>query len=1051
MKAKFLALAALVLGLASCQTDMVDGVKVDANGEAPVTLQVGLPAETRAATDSGIGAIGNIDLANEFDIRYILEVYDGAGNLAKERMVNREGESTETSFSLRLVPGRTYKFVVWADFIPQDQVGEADYHYSTSNLSQIGLYGDQKLNDESRDAYTGFVVVNDFKSSSSVPLELTRPFAKLRVVTTDMNQLYSPLESATVAYTSKLYTQFNAIDAKVVETSLTDGINKTVVYENMSYVESGDKTLFADYIFGGEDDRVMFTLDVTDATDFEIPQVVFNTNIPVQRNYLTTIKGNVLTDANDITVTIDSRFEGNHDVNLVEIEDATTLAAALTANKENIYVILNNDIDLPISSLGQQTGGSGEYKLGGENTKNITIDLNGNKLNITTTYWSVLGAKNADALFTIKNGTMTSSQASGTWNSYDLCFANCNYNFENVTFDKAIALEAANKAYNLKNVSVTETHDYYAIWVSAKGQNITIDGLMIESAGRGIKIDEQYVNAPAKVTLNINNATFKTAKKAAIVVKSAAGAEINASNLNITEVAADNAFAVWVDENAAAYANLVTVNGAYVKVEGTQSAVVNNTNDLKSALDSNNVVVAVAAGEYTFPSTSVKAGQTIICEEGTVFTGTSSLNINGATVIGATFQSGSNNLVAYYSTINGTYKNCVFNGDLKFSKAGDTVVFENCVFNGPDYALHFDTAVANSHVILKGCEVNSEWRVAIGAAVSMFEAIDTKFNVDGFINLWGKAKFTNCAFNKPSYWICCMDTTEFTNCTCEDRALVADDIRIEETVITINGVTYEVVADGVMKVNGVYEISNAAGLTWFSDQLNNKQNTFAGKTVKVVNDIDMTGATYYGGSIASYPSYCFKGTFDGGEKEISNLTISVENDIHGAAALIPTLAGDGTTIKNVRLKDVNISSSHYAAGIWGYTTSDNCWISVTNCHVEGGTITGNICNGDNADKVGGIGGIFYTGTVSGCSVKDVTISGYRDTAGIVGWAADTRATIKNNTIENVTINVNNTTNYKNYTKRAQYDVNNYVGEGVGKANLEDNTGEATINWGSIAE
>ena len=177
----------------------------------------------------------------------------------------------------------------------------------------------------------------------------------------------------------------------------------------------------------------------------------------------------------------------------------------------------------------------------------------------------------------------------------------------------------------------------------------------------------------------------------------------------------------------------------------------------------------------------------------------------------------------------------------------------------------------------------------------------------------------------------------------------------------------------------------------------------------------------------------------------------MENDIHGAAALIPTLAGNSAKIKDVILKNVNISSSHYAAGIWGYTTSDDCWISVTNCHVEGGTITGNIYNGDNADKVGGIGGIFYSGTVSGCSVKDVTISGYRDTAGIVGWAADTRATIKNNTIENVTINVNNTTNYKNYTKRAQYDVNNYVGEGVGKAKLEDNTGEATINWGSIAE
>jgi len=276
-----------------------------------------------------------------------------------------------------------------------------------------------------------------------------------------------------------------------------------------------------------------------------------------------------------------------------------------------------------------------------------------------------------------------------------------------------------------------------------------------------------------------------------------------------------------------------------------------------------------------------------------------------------------------------------------------------------------------------------------------------------------------------------------------DKAGIYDVYDADGNLIVANGVA--------MNAEGEYLISKAAGLTWFSDQMNNKKNTFAGKTIKVVNDIDMAGVTYYGGSINSYPSYCFKGTFDGGEKVISNLTITVENDIYGAAALIPTLAGDGTTIQNVILRDVNISSSHYAGGIWGYTTSDNCWINVTNCHVEGGTITGNICNGDNADKVGGIGGIFYTGTVSGCSVKGVTITGYRDTAGIVGWADDSRANIKNNSIENVTINVNNATNYKNYTKRSEYDVNNYVGEGVGKAKLEGNTGEATINWGSIAE
>ena len=251
------------------------------------------------------------------------------------------------------------------------------------------------------------------------------------------------------------------------------------------------------------------------------------------------------------------------DVILVEkvvvAKTAEEFAAAITANDKQINIVLNNDLDVAISSLGTITGGSGEYKLGGVDTEAITIDLNGKKLNITTTYWSNLGAKNDNAVFTIKNGTMTSSQASGTWNSYDLCFANCNYNFEDVVFKKAIALEG--KAYNLKNVTIKESHDYYAMWITADGQNITVDNLTIESAGRGIKIDEQYRDTPAKVTLTVKNSKFTTAKKAAIMVKSAAGAQINVENLDITNVAADSVNAVWVDSDSAAYYDLVTVTG----------------------------------------------------------------------------------------------------------------------------------------------------------------------------------------------------------------------------------------------------------------------------------------------------------------------------------------------------------------------------------------------------------------------------------------------------------------------------------------------------------
>ncbi len=270
---------------------------------------------------------------------------------------------------------------------------------------------------------------------------------------------------------------------------------------------------------------------------------VANLNLPA--GFVASVEGNVIFVEQAVVATTAEEF-----------------AAAITANDKQINIVLNNDLDVAISSLGTITGGSGEYKLGGVDTEAITIDLNGNKLNITTTYWSNLGAKNDDAVFTIKNGTMTSSQATGTWNSYDLTFSNCDYIFEDVVFEKAIAFDNTGKSASLKDVIIEESHDYYAMWITADGQNITVDNLTIESAGRGIKIDEQYVSAPAKVTLNVNNATFKTAKKAAIVVKSVEGAEINWGTGNsIAEVAADSVNAVWVDSDSAVYYDLVTVTG----------------------------------------------------------------------------------------------------------------------------------------------------------------------------------------------------------------------------------------------------------------------------------------------------------------------------------------------------------------------------------------------------------------------------------------------------------------------------------------------------------
>ena len=296
------------------------------------------------------------------------------------------------------------------------------------------------------------------------------------------------------------------------------------------------------------------------------------------------------------------------------VSNAAQLASALTSDAAQIAVTLVEDIDLSIASLGQQTGGSGEYKLGGENTESILIDLDNHKLNLTTTYMSAIGAKNDDAVFTIKNGTMTSSSTSGTWDMYDLTFANCNYEIENVVFEKSIAFTNDNRTVTMNGVTINEQNgDFYAMWISAVGQNITIDGLTLSSTGRGIKIDEEYVSNAAKVTLNISDSKFTTVSKAAIMVDSKEGAEINVTNVDIANVAADPVFTVWIDEDAKDFADNVIVNGAKVRIEGSNEQIVATSNEeLAAVAIADNATIYLTKGEYVIPAAAQRKTVTFI-------------------------------------------------------------------------------------------------------------------------------------------------------------------------------------------------------------------------------------------------------------------------------------------------------------------------------------------------------------------------------------------------------------------------------------------------------
>ena len=194
------------------------------------------------------------------------------------------------------------------------------------------------------------------------------------------------------------------------------------------------------------------------------------------------------------------------------LEDA--LAAATGAGDVTITLLQEGSIDVSDAYI----------KLGGDDTTSITIDGQDTyDLRLTTTYWSRLNMKNPNGKLILKNiPEMTSSQTSGTWNSYDVTFL-CDVEIEDVGFKKAVALE---KGAKLTNVTIEEKHDYYALWIVANGQTVELNNVTIDSAGRGIKIDDEYVGTPEKVTLIVNGGSVKSAKKAAVLVDTSEGADV---------------------------------------------------------------------------------------------------------------------------------------------------------------------------------------------------------------------------------------------------------------------------------------------------------------------------------------------------------------------------------------------------------------------------------------------------------------------------------------------------------------------------------------------
>ena len=266
-------------------------------------------------------------------------------------------------------------------------------------------------------------------------------------------------------------------------------------------------------------------------------------------------------------------------------------------------------------------------------------------------------------------------------------------------------------------------------------------------------------------------------------------------------------------------------------------------------------------------------------------------------------------------------------------------------------------------------------------------------------------------------------------------------------------------SSGDGSVDNPYQISTAAELAWFRDQVNNANNSIS---ATLTEDIDLAefchakDGTKYTDELSWTPignrSKPFKGTFNGNDKTISNLYINATtNDIGFFGG-----AGEGGSIKNITFDNAKVKSTNeYCTGIL-VGKAGSCIENIktlANCSVDGTSYVGgivgeatknNIGSCENhamvkgKDFVGGIVGDYtYPGkSITSCANHGVVTGTGKSVGGIAGYFSS--GTIQNSANYG---NITGTNNVGNLIGNAYIcNLNNVLGTGNVTATSADRAG-----------
>ena len=404
MKKFLLAVAAFGMLVTSCAKDET----TQGDNSSVVSFKVSAPKlQTRADIKDVYGTGFTAE-----DLEYAIyeanadgSLKDNTPEIKKEVAGAFADNALETTFSERLVNGKHYVILFWAD--ATDDPYTVDWDTQTISLTNPAALNAQN---ESHDAFYKKIFFTVKSGQLEQTAVLSRPFAQLNVGVSDTAAAATAgLKVAQTELVVTTYTALNLFDGTVEgqpqqltykmanipsvdNAGVQEGV--TVAIENTTY-----DIISMNYLFVNGDDKnddkelVDVKFNYVDDDDATVLTREYNL-VPLKRNHRTFIIGDILTEQVDVKVVINPVFDNENEPLVVRhsVEDALANGGIVTLTED---VTINVDENAPQTVV--------------EN--DVVIDLNGNDLIVNSPKDAIWIRVNNGATLTIDNEAQSTRSA----------------------------------------------------------------------------------------------------------------------------------------------------------------------------------------------------------------------------------------------------------------------------------------------------------------------------------------------------------------------------------------------------------------------------------------------------------------------------------------------------------------------------------------------------------------------------------------------------------------------------------------------------------------